>query len=98
MLANLRVQGEVFIYVPTMPNKAVKISSSTVLPNVDIKDAQPRVRAAAAGLGQVSSVMNGGDVLFRYPQQLNYPKESVPSFFFLNIERKNLQLSEWKLV
>lgn len=39
--------------------------SRRTLEKVDMDVAQPRERAAAAGLGQVASVMNAGEVWLR---------------------------------
>lgn len=52
-----------WFHVPTMPKMAVKMSLSKLPANEETKGAQPRRKAAAAGLGQVVSVTNAGDVL-----------------------------------
>ena len=51
--------------VPTMPKTAVKRSLMKAFAKLATLVEQPRRRAAAAGLGHVSSVMKAGDVLFR---------------------------------
>lgn len=48
-----------------MPNTAVKIVSSKPFEKLEIDVAQPLSRAAAAGLGQVESVINAGAVLLK---------------------------------
>jgi len=48
--------------VPTMPKTAVKMLSMKMLAKLEMAVAQPRTRAAAAGLGQVSSVTKAGVV------------------------------------
>lgn len=53
---------------PTIPNAAVKILSTNTLENEVRGAAQPLMRAAAAGLGHVTSVTKAGDVLLLYPQ------------------------------
>lgn len=57
---------------PTTPNTAVKMLSMNVLLNCDSGIAQPVIRAAVAGLGQVGSEWNGGEVLLKYPQHSNW--------------------------
>lgn len=59
------------VSMPTIPNMAVKILSTNVFPNEVRGVAQPRKRAAAAGLGHVESVMKAGELLLKKPQQLN---------------------------
>lgn len=51
--------------IPTMPNMAVKMLSRKMLANEVMGVAQPRTRAAAAGLEQVASVTNAGEVLLK---------------------------------
>lgn len=51
--------------MPTIPNTAVKILSTKVFPNELTGVTHPCWRAAAAGLGQVASVMKAGEVLLR---------------------------------
>jgi hypothetical protein len=57
--------------MPTTPKTAVKMLSTNVLLKRESGVAQPVKRAAAAGLGQVASVMKAGEVLFKYPQHWN---------------------------
>jgi hypothetical protein len=51
--------------IPTIPNAAVKILSTKTLENEVKGAAQPLIKAAVAGLGQVVSVTNAGDVLLK---------------------------------
>lgn len=60
------------VSIPTIPNTAVKMLSTNVFPNEVRGVAQPLIMAAAAGLGQVESVMKAGELLLKKPQQLNY--------------------------
>ncbi len=48
------------VNLPTMPNRAVKMTSRAMLAKLEMDVAQPRSRAAAAGLGHVESVMKAG--------------------------------------
>ena len=50
---------------PTTPNTAVKMLSTKVLLNRVKGVAQPVINAAVAGLGQVASVWNAGEVLLK---------------------------------
>lgn len=58
--------------MPAMPKTAVKMSSTKTLAKLETGAAQPRIRAAAAGDGQVASVTKAGEVLLKKPQQANY--------------------------
>lgn len=51
---------ERMVNLPTMPNRAVKMTSRAMLAKLEMDVAQPRSRAAAAGLGHVESVMKAG--------------------------------------
>jgi hypothetical protein len=57
--------------IPTIPNTAVKMLSTKTLVNEVSGEAHPLIRAAAAGLGQVTSVTKAGEVLLKYPQHWN---------------------------
>lgn len=57
--------------IPTIPKTAVKMLSTKMLAKLVIGVAQPRCRAAAAGLGHWASVTKAGEVLLKYPQHLN---------------------------
>lgn len=51
--------------MPTMPKTAVKMLSTKTLVKEVRGVAHPVTREAAAGLGQVASVMKAGDVLLK---------------------------------
>lgn len=51
--------------LPTMPKRAVKMTSRAMLAKLEMEVAQPRSRFAAAGLGQVESVMKAGVEAFK---------------------------------
>lgn len=48
-----------------MPNTVVKIVSSRIFEKLEMDVAQPLSSVAAAGLGQVESVMNAGEELLK---------------------------------
>lgn len=50
---------------PTNANTAVKMLSTKTLVKLVRGAAQPLINLAAAGLGQVASVINAGDVLLK---------------------------------
>lgn len=52
-------------WMPTIPNTAVKMLSTKVLPKELRAATQPCCKAAAAGLGQVASVTKAGEVLLK---------------------------------
>ena len=62
---NRIIRRDLQYHIPTMPNRTVKISSTKRLAKLVRGAAHPRMRAAAAGLGQVLSLTKAGDVLLK---------------------------------
>ena len=64
---------------PTRPNKAVNMISRYLLAKLLKEPIHPGSFAAAAVVGQILSIWKEGDVLLRYPQQLNYKSKRYSS-------------------
>lgn len=69
---NIVVARTNIVSIPTIPKAEVNITSRKLLANDENRKTHPSRAAATTGLGQTLSATNGGEVLFKYPQQLNY--------------------------